>query len=129
MNSKKSDFFQPHGYTQTGKSSVIITIAGGKASENGVKAGDGSGKSETGSDGTIPKPVKAMIGDREVIIQDTVGYHDTEMKFTDKEIKDFSRASLLESGKDSVKFLLTACLGSNSADLKRTYEKLASTYS
>jgi hypothetical protein len=51
------------------------------------------------------------------------------MKFTNKEIKELSRASLLESGKDSVKFLMTASLGSDSADLKRTYEKLVSTYS
>jgi hypothetical protein len=51
------------------------------------------------------------------------------MNFSDKEIKELSRASLIESGKDSVKFLMTACLGSNSAELKRSYEKLATTYS
>jgi hypothetical protein len=104
-------------------------MAGLNAKEKGVKAGDGTRNSETGSDGTIPPPVKAIIDNREVIFQDTVGYSDTAMKFTNKEIKELSRASLLESGKDSVKFLMTASLGSDSADLKRTYEKLASTYS
>jgi hypothetical protein len=36
---------------------------------------------------------------------------------------------LIESGTDSVKFILTASLGSDSADLKKTYEILANTYS
>lgn len=70
-----------------------------------------------------------MIGDREVTMQDTVGYNDTERKFTNKEIKDWARASLIESGSDSVKFILTASLGSDSADLKKSFEMLANTYS
>ena len=40
-----------------------------------------------------------------------------------------ARASLIESGSDSVKFILTVSLGSDSADLKKTFELLAQTYS
>ena len=65
MSGKKPDFIYAHGNTQTGKSSVILTITGGKA--RGIEAGDGSGESKTGANGNIPKPVQAMIGDRELI--------------------------------------------------------------
>jgi hypothetical protein len=41
MSGKKPDFIYAHGNTQTGKSSVILTITGGKA--RGIEAGDGSG--------------------------------------------------------------------------------------
>jgi hypothetical protein len=39
-----------------------------------------------------------------------------------------SRASLLESGTDKPKFMLTCSMSSDSADLKRAYEHLVNTY-
>lgn len=74
----------------------------GKA--EGITAGDGSGKSTTGPD---TKSIKATIGGKEFIIQDTVGYNDNKMTLTNQEIRDWVRASLIESGQDSVKFILT----------------------
>jgi GTP-binding protein EngB required for normal cell division len=54
MNGRNFDFIIPHGFTQTGKSSVINTMTNGEAKKSGVEEGDGTGESKTGADGKIP---------------------------------------------------------------------------
>jgi hypothetical protein len=48
---------------------------------------------------------------------------------TNKEIREWARASLIESGLDSAKIILTESMGGDSTNLKKSFENLAKAYS
>ncbi len=78
----------------------------------------------TGADGNFPSPIRIRIYGNEVYLQDTIGYDDTNQKFTNEELKLKIRENSikLNIACSNIFFILTHSFGDDRASLKRSFE-------